>query len=249
MPEPRFLPVVPPGGEEGGPSPAGPLVFERIAVLGVGFIGGSLALAARRAWPACLVIGVDRHEVLEQAMIRHAVDVASSDPMIISAADLVVLAAPLGEIPRLVADLPSWLPSGAVVTDVGSAKRRVVEAAAALPARLAFVGGHPLAGAGQSGIRQARADLFMGRPWLFTRSGGDAERHEQALAKLCAFVAGLGATAVTVPSADAHDEVVAGLPRGAADVESLGPELDGDEATQRWIAAAAGWRAARPARP
>ena len=66
----RLLPMAadPPAG--------GPPVFERVAIVGLGLIGGSLALAARKAWPAGLVIGVDRNEVLEKAMVRHAVDVA-----------------------------------------------------------------------------------------------------------------------------------------------------------------------------
>ncbi len=220
---PRFLPILS-GHDAEAPAPSAPPVFERIAVVGVGLIGGSIALAARKAWPAALVIGVDRHEVLEQAMLRHAVDVASTDPMIISEADLVVLATPVPEIIQLIGDLPSRLDGEVVVTDVASSKRPIVEAAAALPAHLTFVGGHPLAGGGRAGFGHARANLFTGRPWLLvTATGGD--RTAQALEKVASFVAGLGAAPVKVASAGAHDAMLASMDRLVADLESLQPGL------------------------
>ena len=234
---PRFLPVVPaPGPDESVPRE--PPVFERIAILGIGLIGGSIALAARKAWPAALVIGVDRHEVLERAMVRHAVDVASTDPMIISAADLVVLATPVPEIVRLVAELPSQLAGEAVVTDVGSTKRQVVAAAAPLPAHLTFIGGHPLAGVPEAGFEHARADLFTGCPWLLTPPPAGGERSAQALQKVSSFVAGLGALPVTVPSADAHDDMVAAMERLIAELESLRPGLASAATIERLFAAA-----------
>ena len=77
-----------------GEVPGSPPVFEKIAIVGLGLIGGSMALAARKTWPRCLVIGVDDKDVLERAMVRHAIDVAASDLTVIGEADLVVLAAP-----------------------------------------------------------------------------------------------------------------------------------------------------------
>ena len=235
----RFLPVIPdPGRESGSASGAAP-IFERIAILGLGLMGGSIALAARKAWPAALVIGVDRHDVLEKAMVRHAVDVASSDPTIASAADLVVLAVPEADLTRVIAGLPSWLPSEAIVTDVASTKRAVVEAAAALPPRLTFVGGCPLAGRPESGFDHARADLFTGRPWILTPGPSGTEPAAQALEKVAAFVAGLGAVAVRAPSAGAHDELVDAMDRVIAQLESLAPGLASAETVQRLFAAAA----------
>src|SRR5512146_2058750 len=76
-------------------APGVPPVFDRIGIVGLGLIGGSVAMAAREIWPTGLVIGVDRNEVLEQAVVRHAIDVAAGDLTIISEADLVVLAAPV----------------------------------------------------------------------------------------------------------------------------------------------------------
>jgi prephenate dehydrogenase len=169
-------------------------------------IGGSLALAARHRWPSALVIGVDRSEVLEQAIRRHAIDVAAEELMIASEADLVVLAAPVRQNLALLAALPGWVRGDAVVTDVGSTKRVVVDAARALPARLSFVGGHPLAGAARGGFEFARPDLFEDRPWLLTPSG---EQAGPALERLLAFVEGVGARPRVLPSAAAHDRLVA----------------------------------------
>jgi prephenate dehydrogenase len=197
----RFLPMAPPPS---GPPP----IFERIAVIGLGLIGGSVALAARQRWPSGLVIGVDRSEVLEQAMRLHAIDVAAEDPMIISEADLVILAAPVRENVRLLSELGEFLSGDAVITDVSASKRAVVEAAAVLPPRLPFVGGHPLAGAPRAGIEFARADLFEGRPWLFTPA---TDSTAAALERLVSFVTALGAEPRILPSTAAHDHLVAFL--------------------------------------
>ena len=188
--------------------PSTPLVFERIAIVGLGLIGGSLALAARKAFPRALVIGVDRNAVLEKAMVRHAIDVAAEDLMIASEADLVVLAAPVGDNLHLLSRLGSVLDRPAVVTDVGSTKRAIMDAATQLPPNLVFVGGHPLAGSARSGIDHARADLFTDRPWLFTPgAGGD----DAAIERLATFVTALGAVPKRLGSAAEHDHLVAFL--------------------------------------
>jgi prephenate dehydrogenase len=199
---PRVLPMA----QERAPGAAP--VFDRIAVIGLGLIGGSIALAARKAWPSALVIGVDRNAVLERAMVRHAIDVASEDLMIISEADLVILATPVGSTLDLLPSLPERLSGDAVITDVGSTKRAIAGAARTLPARLPFVGGHPLAGSAGGGLDAARPDLFAGRPWLLIAETGEPS---DAVRRLCAFAAGLGAKPVTLPSAAAHDRMLAFL--------------------------------------
>ena len=195
----RSLPVIQPG-----PNASVPPVFEKVAIVGLGLIGGSLALAVRETW---LVIGVDEKPVLERAMLRHAIDVAAEDPVVMAEADLVVLAAPVRTNLTLLAELEEHVPGAAVVTDVGSTKRDVVEAARVLPARLTFIGGHPLGGAPRSGIDHARPDLFRDRPWLFTPSD---DRHGDTVEKLRQFVAGLGAVP-HVLTPDAHDRLLAFL--------------------------------------
>ena len=199
--EPRFLPMAARGA---GPPP----VFERIAIVGLGLIGGSLALACRRRWPSALVVGVDRNAVLEKAVSRHAIDVASESLMIVSAADLVVLAAPMLQNVEIVGRLGDHMSGDAVVTDVGGACRELVEAAQALPGRLRFVVGHPLADAATGGIEGARADLFEGRPWLLVPAVPGAD---DALARLLAFAQALGAKPRVLESVAAHDRLMAVL--------------------------------------
>lgn len=201
MPEsPRILPVIQPGAGSGSPP-----IFEKIAIVGLGLIGGSIALAARQHWPAGLVIGLDRKEVLEKAMLLHAIDVAADDPVVIAGADLVILAAPVEQNVDMLCVLDQHVTTPAVVTDVGSTKRTTVEAAQQLPSRFTFVGGHPLGGAPRGGIEHARADLFVGRPWLFTPDGDVAAG---VLERLCGFVRTLGAEPHLVDPVE-HDRVLA----------------------------------------
>jgi prephenate dehydrogenase len=164
-----------------------------------------VALAARRRWPDALVIGVDRKDIVERAMILRAIDVGADDLGMASEADLIVLAAPVLEICRLLeSGLSGMVAQEAVVTDVGSTKVAIVRAAAALPGHLHFVGGHPLAGAATGGLEHARSDLFAGRPWcLCPESTGNLHR-------LDGFVEELGATPKVVEAA-AHDRLVAFL--------------------------------------
>jgi prephenate dehydrogenase len=182
-----------------------PPIFEKIAILGLGLIGGSIALAAREIWPKSLVIAVDNKDVLEHAMVRHAIDVAADEPYVISDADLVILAAPVRQNLALLAQLEEHIDKPAIITDVGSTKRAMVDAARALPARFTFIGGHPMGGAARGGFNAARPDLFKGRPWIFTpRNDGAGD----ALEKLFAFVTALGAVPKTM-TVDEHDRVLA----------------------------------------
>jgi prephenate dehydrogenase len=195
------LPVIQPGR----PLSTRPLVFERIGIVGLGLIGGSIALAARQIWPKSLVIGVDNKDVLETAMRLHAIDVAADDPIVLAEADLVILAAPVRQNLALLAELDENVRVPAVVTDTGSTKRATVDGAKELPARFTFVGGHPLAGAAVSGLEHARPDLFRGRPWLFTPTSDAAGA---ALGKLMEFVEALGAVP-SVMTVDTHDRMLA----------------------------------------
>jgi len=195
------LPVIQPGRRIEGQTP----VFEKIGIVGLGLIGGSIALKAREIWPASLVIAVDNKDVLETAMRLHAIDVAADDLIVLAEADLVILAAPVMQNLALLDQLDEHVRLPAIVTDTGSTKRTIVDAARRLPARFTFVGGHPLGGAAVSGLEHARPDLFKGRPWLFTPSGDGGG---EALDRLCAFVSALGAEP-RVMSPDAHDRLLA----------------------------------------
>src|SRR4029079_9434983 len=85
------LPVIQPGRRHEGQPP----IFQKIGIIGLGLIGGSIALAAREIWPTSLVIAVDNKEVLETAIRLHAIDVAADDAVVLAEADLIILAAPV----------------------------------------------------------------------------------------------------------------------------------------------------------
>src|SRR5438552_4566568 len=199
------LPVIQPGRPAEGQRP----VFDKIGIVGLGLVGGSIALAARVVWPASLVIGVDNKDVLETAMRLHAIDVAADDLIVLAEADLVVLAAPVKQNIALLAELDGHVRQPAVVTDTGSTKRDIVSAAASLPPRFTFIGGHPLAGAAHGGLDHARPDLFAGRPWLLTpetplADGARAFQASDAVERLSAFIRALEAEP-RILSAAAHD--------------------------------------------
>src|SRR5215470_6102261 len=153
-----------------------PPIFEKIGIVGLGLVGGSIALAARGIWPKSLVIAVDNKDVLETAMRLHAIDVAADDLIVLAEADLVVLAAPVKQNIALLEELDEHVRVPAVVTDTGSTKRDIVAAARSLPPRFTFIGGHPLGGAAKGGLEHARPDLFAGRPWLLTPDADDGAR-------------------------------------------------------------------------
>jgi prephenate dehydrogenase len=197
------LPVIQPARRTEGQPP----IFSKIGIVGLGLIGGSIALAARELWPSSLVIAVDNKDVLETAMRLHAIDVAADDLIVLAEADLVILAAPVRQNLMLLEQLEEYVRQPAVVTDTGSTKREIVRAARSLPARFTFIGGHPLGGAAASGLDHARTDLFRGRPWLFTPADDAAG---DALEKLLAFASALGAIPRVIDVA-AHDRMLAFL--------------------------------------
>jgi prephenate dehydrogenase len=181
--------------------------FEKIAIVGLGLIGGSIALGVRERWPSVRVVGVDRHAVVAHAFGSGAIDRGAGDTSAIADADLVILAAPVRQNVVLLAEMAQRMPSSAVITDVGGTKRDIVRAARALPLAAAFVGGHPIGGAERGGFGFARLDLFKGRPWIFTPLQTTAA---PVIDRLFAFVKGLGARPSTLDPAD-HDRMMAFL--------------------------------------
>jgi prephenate dehydrogenase len=182
-------------------------MFHRIAIVGFGLIGGSVALAARRRWPGCGVVAIDRPAVVEHALRVGAADQGGDGIDLAGGADLVLLAAPVRQNMALLDRLAGCVSDGALVSDVGGTKSAIVGAARALAPRLTFLGGHPLAGAASAGLGAARADLFDGRPWILTPDTGTAD---EDLARLEAFASGLGALPKTM-TPGAHDTLMAYL--------------------------------------
>src|SRR5437763_6555300 len=114
----KELPVIQPGQRPAGQTP----IFDKIGIVGLGLIGGSIALKARQLWPGALVIAVDNKDVLETAMRLHAVDVAADDLVVLAEADIVILAAPVRQNIAILRDLEENVRGAAVITDTGSTK-------------------------------------------------------------------------------------------------------------------------------
>jgi len=137
--------------------------YKRTAIIGIGLIGGSFALAAKRAGIVETVVGVAHSdETLQAAMQLGAADEVTSNPAeAVRGAELVYIAVPVGATRSIFGQIRDSLEPGVLVTDAGSTKREVMQAAAELlPNHVTFIGGHPMAGSEQSGVRAARVDLF-----------------------------------------------------------------------------------------
>ena len=172
-----------------------------LAIVGTGLIGASAGLAARRAGVP-VVAGWDPDpQALGVAAERGAVEERSSLDAAVSAAELVLVAAPVGDLPETVREVLDGAPAGCTVTDVGSTKQPVC-AAAASDAR--FIGGHPICGAETRGPARSTAELFEDATWFLTPTAATAP---DRLRLVHGFVSSLGARPVAI-GPEAHDRLV-----------------------------------------
>jgi prephenate dehydrogenase len=180
-------------------------LFERIAVIGLGLLGGSVAAAASQNAVATTVAGASRSKDARNFAVRQQwVDEVGSATEAASGADLVVLATPVFAMAEVLRELAPVLESGAIVTDVGSVKAQLAETLPGLlPDGICYVGSHPMAGSHERGIEHARADLFADAPCVVTDSG-----QPEAQRRVCTFWRALGARVVMRDPA-AHDDQVA----------------------------------------
>jgi prephenate dehydrogenase len=183
-------------------------VITRLCIIGVGLIGGSLALALKKAGYCRTVVGIGRSaENLELALKKGIIDEASHDYSAVQDADMVVLATPVGATEKICRELVGYLGEAAILTDAGSVKRAVVEqvrqAFGELP--INFVPGHPIAGNENSGADAAIDDLFRACRVLLTPTETTSEN---ALEAVRAMWQATGALVETM-SIDHHDRVLA----------------------------------------
>jgi cyclohexadieny/prephenate dehydrogenase len=183
-------------------------MFAKVALIGIGLIGSSLAHAMRRAELAAHIAGYAPHA--ETRARAQALGFADSLPDTVAAcvkdADLVVLAAPVGAFAELGPAIGPHLKKGAIVTDVGSVKLAVFrDVGPHIPAGVHFIPGHPIAGTEQSGPEAGFAELFDGRWCILTPPEG---ADEAALARLSEFWRRCGSE-VEVMDAKHHDLVLA----------------------------------------
>jgi prephenate dehydrogenase len=186
-------------------------MINRLAILGVGLIGGSFALALKRAGQVDRVVGYGRQRAnLDEAVRRGVIDeIATSPEQAVQGADVVLLAMPVGAMAEAFARIAPHLGAAAVITDGGSTKQNVIAAARhALGDRAGqFVPGHPIAGAEKSGAGAALADLYAGRNVILTPL---PENGEAAIATVAALWQACGAKVLEMTSAD-HDRIFAAV--------------------------------------
>src|SRR5215208_5212161 len=176
----------------------------RIAVLGVGLIGGSIGLAARERADAEVVGWGPRPQTLETALDKGAIDrIAATIEEAVGDADAVFACAPVELLPDLVADALKAAKSDCVVTDAGSTKRPLAEAIT----DERFVGGHPVAGAETAGVANARADLFDGAAWYLTPR---ADTSGILFERLHRLIVSFGARPSAI-DAETHDRMLAAV--------------------------------------
>jgi cyclohexadieny/prephenate dehydrogenase len=182
--------------------------FERVAVVGLGLLGGSVAGAARKRGVAKRVVGISRGgDTAAAAVAAGLADEATHDLAAgVTGAELVVLCTPVAAMAGMLRRAAPHLRAGALVSDVGSVKGPLVETLPGLlPAGAHYVGAHPMAGSHETGLRHASPDLFEGAVCVLTPT---ATTEPAALARVRAFWAGLGARVVERDPA-AHDAEVA----------------------------------------
>jgi len=169
--------------------------LQRVTIFGTGLIGGSLALALKRAFPGVRVAGVDKPEVAERALRLNIIDAAGAEP-----ADLVILATPVGDILKFLDQFAAKQP---LVTDVGSTKVSICHKAERLG--VPFVGGHPMAGVEHSGPEAASAALFENAPYFLC---GVKSTPDGALERMQEIAKAIGSTPRLI-TPDDHDRLVA----------------------------------------
>ncbi len=181
--------------------------MKSVAIVGVGLIGGSFALALRKAGYRGRIMGVSSPRTIEAALARNVIDVALPLDEALPQADLVYLAQPIERILETVGLLDPLLRPGSLVTDAGSTKVRIVETAKSAIHRGQFLGGHPMAGKEKRGVEEADPELFAGRTWVLTPSD-PTELETPPAAEFVSWVRQTGAAPVVLAPAD-HDRVVA----------------------------------------
>ena len=181
------------------------LAESKIAIIGLGLMGGSLALGLRGKCAA--LYGIDPHlPTLELALSQHIVDYADSDPAkLLPEVDLIILSAPVPAILTLLEQLPSFTPNPCIVMDLGSTKRMIVDSMSLLPERFDPIGGHPICGKEKLSLANAERTLYYAAPFLLTPLERTSAR---AMSAAHQIIEALGAKA-TVLDATEHDRILA----------------------------------------
>jgi prephenate dehydrogenase len=183
--------------------------LNKLVIIGVGLIGGSFALALRKAGMVKFIVGVGRNKAnMQRALNLGVIDKIADDPAsAMQDADFVLLAMPVGQTTHIMAKIAPYLEAKTILTDVGSTKQDVIAAAQSyLTDNLRnFVPGHPIAGAELSGVSAAQADLFRDKHLILTPL---AETSDHAINQVVKCWQSCGAQ-ISQMHADEHDKVLA----------------------------------------
>jgi prephenate dehydrogenase len=181
--------------------------MKTVAIFGVGLIGGSFALAIRKAGFTGRIIGVSSDDTVRAALALHVIDEALPAQQAAAQADLLYLSQPIHKIIDSLAELESQVKPGALITDAGSTKQAIVDRASQVISRAQFLGGHPMAGRERRGVEAAEADLFQGRPYVLTPRSA-VELETPAAREFMSWIPKIGSLPV-IMSPDQHDRTVA----------------------------------------
>src|SRR3954463_8053080 len=184
---------------------------ERIAIIGLGLIGGSLALALRRSRPMTRIIGIDLDpRAREQALEEKAVDAATSlEQAALEVCDAVVLSTPAHPLLEMLPAVAARMRPGALLTDVCGAKERICDAASKQD-RVVFIGAHPMAGTEYRGFVAANPALFFGSTVALCPPVGapDSGARREAIRRVRELWTSVGAEKLLDVEPDAHDRAV-----------------------------------------
>jgi prephenate dehydrogenase len=180
--------------------------METVAIVGVGLIGGSFALALRKTGFQGRILGVSSPGTVKAALARKVIDEAAALEEAVPQADLVYLAQPIRRILTTLEELNPLLREGALVTDAGSTKAEIVRAAQRSVRRAQFLGGHPMAGKETRGVEEAEPDLFAGRTYVLTPEGPE-DMQTPAAREFLEWIRRIGGVPVFL-GPEEHDQIV-----------------------------------------
>ncbi len=181
--------------------------MKTVAIVGVGLIGGSFALAIRKAGFSGRIIGVSSPGTINRALELGVVDEGLPLQKAAAEADLIYLSQPILQIADSMAALNQWVRPEALITDAGSTKTVIANRAATTISRCQFLGGHPMAGREKRGVDAAEADLFQGRPYVLTPRT-EAGCILPMARELAVWIQRIGASTIIL-SPEEHDRIVA----------------------------------------
>ena len=183
--------------------------FNKITIIGVGLIGGSLGLALKEKNPNSRIVGIDKQEIIEKAIAQGAIDegIVNLEEGI-KEADIIIIATPVKTILNILTQINPFLKKGCLVTDTGSTKQQIVQKAnKVLSKDIFFVGGHPMAGSEKYGIESAYPYLFHNKTYILTPTH---KSNLGALEKISLLIKMIGAKKLILDPLE-HDRIVSAV--------------------------------------